>query len=178
MFIKVEAAPLEWIMVTSYGMMIITFLTAIAMKVPYQAESSQMTHKFDSAVRVMVARTVPSSCPPKIHFSYWRINQQNVRWFSGQWSVCSGYFMIPNTLETKTRQSDGFLTMQESHTPQFITVITEVSQLLLDSMYILTSLSVFALHFLAVFKVSLWLCFQKKIAGILIMNKLHETSWS
>ena len=42
--------------------------------------------------------------------------------------------MIPNTMKTKTRQRDCFLTMQESHIPQFITVITEVSKLLVDSM--------------------------------------------
>ena len=132
MFIKMEAAPLEWIMVTSHGMMIITFLTATAMKVPYQAERTQMTHKFDSAVRVMVTRTIPSSCPPKIHFSCWHINQQNVRWFSGQWLVCSGYFMIPNTVKTTTTQGHIFPTMQEGHSPQFITVITEVSKLPLD----------------------------------------------
>ena len=132
MFIKMEAAPLEWVMVTSHGMTIITFLTATAMKVPYQAEGTHMTHKFDSAVRVMVTRTIPSSCPPKIHFSCWHINQQNVRWFSGQWLVCSGYFMIPNTMKTTTTQGHIFPTMQEGHSPQFITVITEVSKLPLD----------------------------------------------
>ena len=147
-------------MVTSFGMMIITFPTEMAMKVPYRAESTQMIQKFDSAVRVMVTRTIPSSCPPKIHFFCWRINQQNVRWFSGQWLVCSGYFMIPNTLKTKTWQREVFPSMQESHIPQFITVITEVSKLLLDSMCILTSLAVFAE--MVSFKVSLWLCVQKK----------------
>lgn len=50
--------------------------------------------------------------------------------------------------------------MQESHIPQFITAITEVSKLLLDSMRILTSLAVCAE--MVSFKVSLWLYVQKK----------------
>lgn len=50
--------------------------------------------------------------------------------------------------------------MQESHIPQFITAITEVSKLLVDGMCILTSLAVFAE--IVVFKMSLWFCFQKK----------------